>query len=54
MSLKQVLIQGVDMFGSKIGFLKFKADIYDKLTGKKVFGDYYLFVLFLNLLRSVD
>ncbi|KAL5727843.1 ADP-sugar diphosphatase [Ranunculus cassubicifolius] len=38
MSLKQVLIQGVDMFGSRIGFLKFKADILDKETGKKVPG----------------
>ncbi|CAK9311024.1 unnamed protein product [Citrullus colocynthis] len=38
MSLKRVLIQGVDMFGNKIGFLKFKADIYDKQTGKKVPG----------------
>uniref|UniRef100_A0A9I9CLY0 Nudix hydrolase domain-containing protein n=1 Tax=Cucumis melo TaxID=3656 RepID=A0A9I9CLY0_CUCME len=38
MSLKRVLIQGVDMFGNKIGFLKFKADVYDKQTGKKVPG----------------
>ncbi|XP_022969883.1 nudix hydrolase 14, chloroplastic [Cucurbita maxima] len=38
MSLKRVLIQGVDMFGSRIGFLKFQADIYDKQTGKKVPG----------------
>ncbi|XP_062147019.1 nudix hydrolase 14, chloroplastic isoform X3 [Alnus glutinosa] len=36
MSLKRVLIQGVDMFGERIGFLKFKADIFDKETGKKV------------------
>ena len=28
--------QGVDMFGKRIGFLKFKADIIDKETGKKV------------------
>jgi ADP-sugar diphosphatase len=28
--------QGVDMFGERIGFLKFKADIFDKETGKKV------------------
>ncbi|KAF6160295.1 hypothetical protein GIB67_019064 [Kingdonia uniflora] len=38
MSLKQVLIQGVDMFGSHIGFLKFKADVLDKETGKKIPG----------------
>ncbi|XP_057977144.1 nudix hydrolase 14, chloroplastic [Malania oleifera] len=38
MSLKQVFIQGVDMFGDRIGFLKFKADVFDKETGKKVPG----------------
>lgn len=38
MSLKQVLIQGVDMFGKRVGFLKFKADIIDKETGSKVPG----------------
>lgn len=38
MSLIRVLIQGVDMFGNRIGFLKFKADIIDKETGKKVPG----------------
>ncbi|KAK2989137.1 hypothetical protein RJ640_027211 [Escallonia rubra] len=38
MSLRQVLIQGVDMFGKRIGFLKFKADILDRETGKKVPG----------------
>ncbi|KAA3456232.1 nudix hydrolase 14, chloroplastic-like [Gossypium australe] len=38
MTLTQVLIQGVDMFGKRIGFLKFKADIIDKGTGKKVPG----------------
>lgn len=31
--------QGVDMFGKRIGFLKFEADIFDKETGKKV-ADY--------------
>ncbi|CAN1186167.1 Nudix hydrolase 14, chloroplastic [Linum perenne] len=36
--LKQVLVQGVDMFGQRIGFLKFKADILDKETGTKVPG----------------
>ncbi|XP_044487659.1 nudix hydrolase 14, chloroplastic isoform X2 [Mangifera indica] len=35
MLLKQVLIQGVDMFGKRIGFLKFRADIFNKATGKK-------------------
>ncbi|KAF3964847.1 hypothetical protein CMV_010914 [Castanea mollissima] len=29
---------GVDMFGERVGFLKFKADIVDKETGKKVPG----------------
>ncbi|XP_058228250.1 nudix hydrolase 14, chloroplastic isoform X2 [Rhododendron vialii] len=38
MSLSQVLIQGVDMFGKHVGFLKFKADVIDKETGKKVPG----------------
>ncbi|XP_060207196.1 nudix hydrolase 14, chloroplastic [Lycium barbarum] len=38
MSLKQVLIQGVDMFGKRVGFLKFKADVIDKETGQKVPG----------------
>ncbi|PIN10675.1 Nucleoside diphosphate-sugar hydrolase of the MutT (NUDIX) family [Handroanthus impetiginosus] len=38
MSLRQVLIQGVDMFGSRVGFLKFKADVIDKETGKKIPG----------------
>ncbi|PON64079.1 Dihydroneopterin triphosphate diphosphatase [Trema orientale] len=36
--LDRVLIQGVDMFGKRIGFLKFKADIFDKATGEKVPG----------------
>ncbi|KAK1436186.1 hypothetical protein QVD17_01964 [Tagetes erecta] len=38
LSLKQVLIQGVDMFGKRVGFLKFKADVIDKETGNKVPG----------------
>ncbi|KAK9277733.1 hypothetical protein L1049_007280 [Liquidambar formosana] len=38
MSLRRVLIQGVDMFGKRIGFLKFKADIFDKETGQKIPG----------------
>uniref|UniRef100_A0A7N0V687 Nudix hydrolase domain-containing protein n=1 Tax=Kalanchoe fedtschenkoi TaxID=63787 RepID=A0A7N0V687_KALFE len=38
MSLERVLIQGVDMFGKRIGFLKFKADVTDKETGQKVPG----------------
>ncbi|XP_068634741.1 nudix hydrolase 14, chloroplastic [Aristolochia californica] len=37
-SLKQVLIQGVDKFGRRIGFLKFKADVFDKETGQKIPG----------------
>lgn len=32
-----LLQQSVDMFGSRLGFLKFKADVIDKETGKKVF-----------------
>lgn len=28
--------QGVDMFGKRVGFLKFKADVLDKKTGTKV------------------
>ncbi|KAL5541012.1 hypothetical protein UlMin_042585 [Ulmus minor] len=36
--LEKVLIQGVDMFGKRLGFLKFKADIFDKATGQKVPG----------------
>lgn len=28
--------QGVDMFGKRVGFLKFKADVVDKETGQKV------------------
>lgn len=28
--------QGVDMFGKRVGFLKFKADVIDKQTGQKV------------------
>ncbi|ESW27611.1 hypothetical protein PHAVU_003G216900 [Phaseolus vulgaris] len=38
MTLRQVLVQGVDMFGKRIGFLKFKADIFYKETGKKIPG----------------
>ena len=38
--MEEFFVQGVDMFGSRIGFLKFQADIYDKQTGKKVFGDF--------------
>ncbi|XP_057421025.1 nudix hydrolase 14, chloroplastic isoform X2 [Lotus japonicus] len=38
MTLRQVLIQGVDMFGKRIGFLKFQADIFDKETGQKIPG----------------
>ncbi|CAL5421362.1 unnamed protein product [Camellia sinensis] len=38
MLLKQVLIQGVDMFGKRVGFVKFNADLVDKATGKKVPG----------------
>ncbi|XP_011628421.1 nudix hydrolase 14, chloroplastic-like [Amborella trichopoda] len=37
-TLKHVLIQGVDMFGRRVGFLKFKAEIGDDYSGKKVPG----------------
>ncbi|KAL9258458.1 Nudix hydrolase 14, chloroplastic-like protein [Drosera capensis] len=36
--LREVLIQGVDYFGKRVGFLKFKAVIIDKETGHKVPG----------------
>uniref|UniRef100_A0A453CGZ0 Uncharacterized protein n=1 Tax=Aegilops tauschii subsp. strangulata TaxID=200361 RepID=A0A453CGZ0_AEGTS len=35
LSLRQILIQGVDMFGQRVGFLKFKADIVDEETKAK-------------------
>ncbi|XP_066376228.1 nudix hydrolase 14, chloroplastic-like [Miscanthus floridulus] len=38
LSLTRVLIQGVDMFGKRVGFLKFKADIVDEETRTKVPG----------------
>jgi len=31
-------MQGVDMFGKRVGFLKFKADIVDEETKTKVIG----------------
>lgn len=33
------------MFGERVGFLKFKADILDKETGKKVFNHIYALLL---------
>ncbi|ONK79966.1 uncharacterized protein A4U43_C01F12340 [Asparagus officinalis] len=38
MCLRQVQIQGVDMFGRRVGFLKFKADMLEKETGTKLPG----------------
>ncbi|CAN6208906.1 unnamed protein product [Urochloa humidicola] len=38
LNLTRVLIQGVDMFGKRVGFLKFKADIIDDETKTKVPG----------------
>ena len=35
-SLKSVTIQSVDMFGNRVGFVKFKADVIDDATGKSV------------------
>eukprot|EP00252_Welwitschia_mirabilis_P011365 TRINITY_DN2555_c0_g1_i1.p1 TRINITY_DN2555_c0_g1~~TRINITY_DN2555_c0_g1_i1.p1 ORF type:complete len:335 (+),score=73.87 TRINITY_DN2555_c0_g1_i1:65-1069(+) len=37
-SLKKVVIQNVDIFGERVGFLKFKADVFDNTTGKKLPG----------------
>lgn len=36
--LKKVLIQSLDMFGERVGFLKFKAEVVDKATGSKLPG----------------
>ncbi|KAI4977223.1 hypothetical protein ZWY2020_052013 [Hordeum vulgare] len=38
LGLRQILIQGVDMFGQRVGFLKFKADIVDDETRAKIPG----------------
>lgn len=38
MHLQCVEIQGIDMFGNRNGFLKFKAEVFDKQTGMKVPG----------------
>nr|CAB3466832.1 unnamed protein product [Digitaria exilis] len=38
LNLTRILIQGVDMFGKRVGFLKFKADIIDEETKAKVPG----------------
>ncbi|XP_044956641.1 nudix hydrolase 14, chloroplastic [Hordeum vulgare subsp. vulgare] len=38
LGLRQILIQGVDMFGQRVGFLKFKADIVDEETRAKIPG----------------
>ncbi|KAL9679397.1 hypothetical protein QQ045_017256 [Rhodiola kirilowii] len=38
MLLERVLIQDVDMFAKRIGFLKFKADVCDKESGQQVPG----------------
>ncbi|KAL6606289.1 hypothetical protein ACP70R_041942 [Stipagrostis hirtigluma subsp. patula] len=38
LNLTRVLIQGVDTFGKRVGFLKFKADIVDEETKTKVPG----------------
>ncbi|KAI5066911.1 hypothetical protein GOP47_0017439 [Adiantum capillus-veneris] len=37
-SLRKVAIQSVDMFGQRVGFLKFKADIIDEATGRHLPG----------------
>ncbi|XP_062227930.1 nudix hydrolase 14, chloroplastic [Phragmites australis] len=38
LNLTRILIQGVDMFGKRVGFLKFKADVVDEETNTKVPG----------------
>lgn len=40
------------MFGERVGFLKFKADIVDKETGKMVFKHIHALLLNLNYLGS--
>uniref|UniRef100_A0A7I4F4V7 Nudix hydrolase domain-containing protein n=3 Tax=Physcomitrium patens TaxID=3218 RepID=A0A7I4F4V7_PHYPA len=37
-SLRKILIQSIDMFGPRVGFVKFKADIIDLKTGAKLPG----------------
>jgi hypothetical protein len=37
-SLRSVLIQSVDFFGKRVGFVKFKAEVVDEKTGKTVRG----------------
>ncbi|XP_072967287.1 nudix hydrolase 14, chloroplastic [Typha angustifolia] len=38
MCLRQIEVQSVDMFGRRVGFLKFKADVLEKETGAKIPG----------------
>ena len=38
--LSPVILQGLDMFGRKVGFLKFKADVVDNETGQKVVNQF--------------
>lgn len=55
--VKEVCVQSVDFFGSKIGFLKFKADVELVETGKKVPGIVFMrggAVAILLLLCSKD
>lgn len=37
-SLKRIIIQSVDMFGQRVGFVKFKAEVVDIATGKMLPG----------------
>eukprot|EP00850_Spirogloea_muscicola_P001515 SM000005S17312 [mRNA] locus=s5:1356241:1366812:- [translate_table: standard] len=37
-TLRRITIQSVDMFGQRVGFVKFKADIYDNETKSKLPG----------------
>jgi len=34
--VKSITLQSVDMFGPKVGFIKFEAEVYDRTTGEKM------------------
>ena len=36
--VRSITLQSVDMFGSRVGFIKFEAEAYDRTTGEKVSG----------------
>lgn len=37
-SLREILVQSVDMFGDRVGFVKFKAEVVDEASGAKLPG----------------